>query len=216
MNTRAFTLSLALLGLGSSMALSAIAATPLNEAQRVEAQQKLAQLRDPVLRAQRRAADKVMMIRTMTEQLAYAGLSPQEIEVVLEDLSDSSAQLEERSIECRMKNPCDADAVVMEARDVANRKLEMAVGPDRLPRLREYPDWRTINSFRQLLPARQRFSDEVAAQLVTIITEERARTGTPGVTTSFGERLRNRAGLILTPDQLARLIEMRRSWFAGQ
>jgi hypothetical protein len=214
MRTRALVLPAVTLIFASGTANPAAISTPLNAAEMADAQQKLAQLRDPVQRAKRRATNMALLPLVMTAQLEYTGLNQQEMQRLLEPLSDSSLQLEESTLECRIKGPCDTDAVYVEAQNAVLRLVEQAAGPGGSLRFRKFGFWSEAKRFQQSLPANRRISDEVVEQLATVLMEERLRTAVPGDAPNLGHRVRERATLILTADQMARFIELHERWFA--
>lgn len=151
-----------------------------DQARIADARERLLEFTDAARRQERIGRSRGGLARNWQRIALSIGLSPTELESLLDMLSDQAVRFDERRAECRIDPrcpPCDLQALDVALREEAGRNLEGYLGPARLAGYEAYRHAITervyIDALRSRFTGANVLDDEKAERLVLALAEER-------------------------------------------
>ncbi|HTQ37029.1 MAG TPA: hypothetical protein VMH77_08335 [Steroidobacteraceae bacterium] len=167
--------------------------------------QQLDSLQDPGKRAARIADIRAGLQQGMQDGIAYAGITPDEAQRLLDSMARTAVDSMERAAQCRLTTP-DCDVHVATAPTATSFRIETEgwLGREKMLRLDTFGELARIRNFSGQLPADQALTEAAANELARAMAEERDRDAPADESSAaFEQRLHDRAARMLTPEQLA-------------
>lgn len=175
---------------------------------------RLAELSDPVRRAQRVAEVRAAMESSAEQIIALSGLQPHELERLLDFSAESIVNDQLRTTECMLAPDCDLQADSRTRSRSNLREMDRIIGPDAMHRMMARDARDKVNAFAGTLPDSHSLSPPAADQLVEAIVGARrywldhdAQAG------DVEQQLQERAAAVLTRGQLSLLTDPHRHMF---
>lgn len=199
---------------GSPSTSDASANPGLTPAEEARARKRIAELTDPLQRAQRIADMRAAIASRAEEWVGAMGLQPLEAERLLDIMAEASINNQLRVTRCQLRPGCDLRT---EHRAYARSDLDdlaRTFGPEG-PRLflDQEARWRVVE-FSRNLPQEQSLTDDRAERLVEAFLAARQRwINTQDPVDALDKQLRDDAATILSEEQLAAFASGQRRYF---